>query len=287
MPEMGQPYLLTADLLAPFRWICESGLIGESTQREVFWTMSTAAAIEEAPSSDRKASKSFFWRRLHSLSGVLPIGAFLCYHIFENMSAIRGREPYDEMVNHVNSMLPRQYFYVVELVFIIIPILFHALYGIYIARSGESNASRYPYANNWAYWAQRISGYVALIYLVVHVGVLRFWITLAGNHLAPYAGPGEGKLDLVTYDDVAAHLGNPQLMAVNSPLAGNHIFILYLVGTLVTIYHFTNGLNGFCWTWGIAAGRVAQRRVRAVAWLLFVALAGATLNILFSMRFST
>ncbi len=33
---------------------------------------------------------SFLWRRLHSLSGVLPLGAFLCYHVFENLSALRG-----------------------------------------------------------------------------------------------------------------------------------------------------------------------------------------------------
>jgi succinate dehydrogenase/fumarate reductase cytochrome b subunit len=29
---------------------------------------------------------SFLWRRLHSLSGVLPLCAFLCYHVFENLS---------------------------------------------------------------------------------------------------------------------------------------------------------------------------------------------------------
>jgi hypothetical protein len=67
--------------------------------------------------------------------------------------------------------------------------------------------------------------------------------------------------------------------------AGNHIFVLYLVGTLLTIYHFTNGLNGFAWTWGIAVGRVAQKRVRAVAWILFALLSAGTLNILFKMRF--
>ena len=74
-------------------------------------------------------------------------------------------------------------------------------------------------------------------------------------------------------------------MAVKSWMAGNHIFALYIVGTVLTIYHFTNGLNGFAWTWGIAVGRVAQRRVRLLAWILFVLLAAATLNILFKMRF--
>jgi succinate dehydrogenase/fumarate reductase cytochrome b subunit (b558 family) len=246
--------------------------------------MAHAASLEQAPAD--RVDRSFLWRRLHSLSGVLPIGGFLCYHIFENLAAIRGGEPYNEMVQHVNTMLPRMYFYGVEVALILGPLLFHSLYGVYIAATGQPNAGRYAYGTNWAYWAQRVSGYAAFLYVAVHVGVLRFLVTLAGNHLARYAGPAEGKLNLVTYDDVAAHLGNPNLIASPSFWAGNHIFALYLVGTLLTIYHFTNGLNGFCWTWGLAVGRVAQRRVRAVAWALFIALSAATLNILFTMRFA-
>ncbi len=247
--------------------------------------MAHAASLDQAPAD--RADRSFLWRRLHSLSGVLPIGGFLCYHIFENMTAIRGREPYNEMVNDVNTMLPRMYFFGVELVLIILPLLFHSLYGIYIASTGKVNASRYSYGSNWAYWAQRFSGWIAFVYLAVHVGVLRFMVTLAGHHLAPYTEGGEGKLDLVTYDDVAAHLGNPNLIASPSFWAGNHIFVLYIVGTLLTIYHFTNGLNGFAWTWGLAVGRVAQRRIRMLAWGLFLVLAAATLNILFTLRFAS
>ena len=230
-------------------------------------------------------SRSFIWRRLHSLSGLLPIGLFLCYHIFENMNALRGPEPYNESVNKINTMLPRPYFYGIEAALILIPLLFHSLYGIYIANTGRSNVGGYPYANNWSYWMQRISGYIAFIYILLHVGILRVAVTLAGNHLAPYAGPGGSKLDLVTYDDVAAHLGNPHHLVTSSWMAGNHMFALYLVGTLLTIFHFTNGLNGFAWTWGLAIGRVAQKRVKVFAWILFVALAAGTLNILFQLRF--
>ena len=54
---------------------------------------------------------------------------------------------------------------------------------------------------------------------------------------------------------------------------------------LVTLWHFTYGLKGFCWTWGIAVGRLAQRRVTQVAWLLFLLLSVGTLSILFQLRF--
>jgi succinate dehydrogenase / fumarate reductase, cytochrome b subunit len=247
--------------------------------------MAHAATSAEGSLVRGIGDRSFWLRRLHSLSGVLPVGAFLCYHLFENLSALRGAEAYNEMVNHVNTMLPRQYFFGLELVGIVLPLAFHSLYGIYVASTGSSNSSRYAYGSNWAYWFQRLSGYVAFVYILVHIGVLRVAVTLAGQHLAPYAGPTEGKLDLVTYADVAAHLGNPVHQATRSWMAGDHMFALYLVGTLATIWHFTNGLNGFCWTWGLAAGRQAQRRVQLVAWLLFGALSVATLNILFKMRF--
>ena len=232
-----------------------------------------------------KVDSSFIWRRLHSLSGLVPIGAYLCFHIYENLAVLRGADAYNETINHVNTMLPRAYFYLIELALVIGPLLFHSLYGFYIASTGRLNVGAYPYPSNWAYWVQRASGYVAFIYLVFHVGVLRLAVTLGGNHLARVSPPAQGQLDVVTYADVAAHLGNPEAMAVQSWMAGTHMFVIYVVGTLLTIFHFTNGLNGFAWTWGLAVGRVAQARVRVFGWLLFVALSVATLNILFKMRF--
>jgi succinate dehydrogenase / fumarate reductase, cytochrome b subunit len=245
--------------------------------------MADAAAVSRVEAG--QVAESFLWRRLHSLSGVVPVGGFLCYHLYENMTALRGPGAYNEMVNHVNTMLPRMYFYGLELVGIIIPLLFHSLYGIYVAGTGQANMSRYSYGSNWAYWAQRMTGYIAFLYIIVHVGVLRVWVTLMGNHLAPYLGAKHGELDLVTYSDVAAHLGNTRHMIDSSIRAGNHMFVLYLVGTILTIFHFTNGLNGFAWTWGLAVGRVAQKRVRLLGWAIFIALSAATLNILFTMRF--
>ncbi|MGQ0508746.1 MAG: hypothetical protein ACT4TC_25880 [Myxococcaceae bacterium] len=248
--------------------------------------MAAEATLSGQARAEREQDRSFLLRRLHSLSGVLPIGGFLCYHIFENMAALRSAEAYDEMVNHVNSMLPRAYFYGLELFGIVGPILFHALYGIYIASTGKANTSRYAYGSNWSYWVQRVSGYFAFAYLILHVGVLRVGVTLLGKHLSAFS-PAEGKLDLVTYNDVSAHLGNAAAATgpyAGSWMAGNWVFVAYLMGTLLTIFHFTNGLNGFCWTWGIAVGRVAQKRVQLISWTLFAALSLATLNILFRMR---
>ena len=248
--------------------------------------MADAATTADVARPDARTNDhSFLWRRLHSLSGVVPLGVFLCYHAFENLSALRGPAAYDEMVNHVNTLLPRGFFYALELVTIILPLAYHALYGVVVAATGRPNVGRYAYAGNWAYLIQRITGIIALLFLLVHVGTLRAWVTLLGNHLAAVTPVTADGLDLVTYRDVAAHLGNPASLGVQSILAGDHIFALYVVGTLCTIWHFTYGLKGFCWTWGLAVGRLAQRRVTVVAWLLFVVLSVATLSILFQMRF--
>ena len=158
---------------------------------------------------------------------MLPLGAFLCYHMFENLSALRGPAAYDEMVNHVNTLLPRGFFYGLELVTIVLPLGYHALYGVWVAVTGRPNVGRYAYAGNWGYLTQRITGVVALLFLLVHVGTLRTWVTLLGHHLAPVPPVTADGLDLVTYQDVAAHLGNPASLGVQSILAGDHIFALY------------------------------------------------------------
>ena len=172
--------------------------------------MADAATTADAVRTDAGADHSFLWRRLHSLSGVLPLGAFLCYHVFENLSALRGPAAYDEMVNHVNTMLPRA-------------LLLRAGAGDHrpsarLPRAlrrlgGGDRASRTSVATptpaTGATCTQRITGVIALLFLVVHVGTLRTWVTLLGNHLAPMPPVTAGGLDLVTYRDVAAHLGNP------------------------------------------------------------------------------
>jgi succinate dehydrogenase / fumarate reductase cytochrome b subunit len=34
----------------------------------------------------------FFWRRFHSLTGIVPVGAFLIEHLASNAAALRGAD---------------------------------------------------------------------------------------------------------------------------------------------------------------------------------------------------
>ena len=77
---------------------------------------------------------SFLWRKLHSLSGIVPIGAFLVEHIVSNYETMNGPLAYAQQVKFLNALpLVR----VLEWGFIFIPLAFHALYGVWIAFRGR------------------------------------------------------------------------------------------------------------------------------------------------------
>src|SRR5947209_14598734 len=89
---------------------------------------------------------SFFLRRLHSLSGIVPVGAFLIEHFISNAFATNGPEAYANQVKFLTSL---PFVPVLEWVGIYLPLLYHALYGFYIWFRGESNVNDYPFAGNF------------------------------------------------------------------------------------------------------------------------------------------
>jgi len=81
---------------------------------------------------------TYFLRKLHSFSGVIPVGAFLAEHFWSNSTALVGVRQYDETSRTLQA-IPFRIF--VEWAFIFLPILFHGGYGIYIWLRGQSNVS--------------------------------------------------------------------------------------------------------------------------------------------------
>jgi succinate dehydrogenase / fumarate reductase cytochrome b subunit len=67
---------------------------------------------------------SFFWRRLHSLSGIVPIGVFLIEHFFSNAFATNGWAAYAEQVKFLTGL---PFVPVLEIVGIYAPLAFHSL----------------------------------------------------------------------------------------------------------------------------------------------------------------
>ena len=98
---------------------------------------------------------SFFWRRLHSLTGIVPVGAFLVEHFISNAFATNGPHAYAEQVKFLSG-LPFVPF--LELFGIYLPLAYHAFYGFYIWFRGTSNVTDYPWQGNFMYAAQRWTG---------------------------------------------------------------------------------------------------------------------------------
>jgi succinate dehydrogenase / fumarate reductase, cytochrome b subunit len=173
-------------------------------------------------------NREFLYRRLHSLLGVVPIGIFLIQHLVVNHFATGGPESFNRAADFMGNLPFR---IVLETVIIYLPILFHAIYGLYIAFTAKNNASQYSYFRNWMFLLQRISGVITLIFITWHV-----WETR-----------------------VAAAFGaHVNYSMMNEILSSPFMFTFYVIGTISTVFHFANGLWSFLVSWGITVSPRSQ-----------------------------
>jgi succinate dehydrogenase / fumarate reductase, cytochrome b subunit len=191
---------------------------------------------------------SFVLRRLHSLSGIVPIGAFLLEHFISNAEATNGAQAYNDHVKFLTSL---PFVHVMEWVFIFIPILYHALYGIYIWYRGESNVGEYPWSGNWLYTSQRWTGIIAFVYILYHGIDMRF----TGVHLM---GGGYN----YAFSKVWFAFQSPWVVA------------FYVIGIVAASWHFAYGVWLFAAKWGITVGAKARRKFGFVCLGLAIALVG-------------
>ena len=198
---------------------------------------------------------SFLLRKLHSLSGIVPIGAFLIEHILSNFEALKGPAAYAAQVKFLNSLpLVR----VLEWGFIFIPLAYHALYGVYIAVRGKSNVVYYPWAGNWMYMTQRWTGYIAFAYIIQHVLRQRF----LGDSLPEHPG--------MAFHKVQVELSNPWMLAV------------YAIAMIAVCWHFSYGIWLFAAKWGITPGNKARRNFAYVCAVIGILLCGLGLASLYA-----
>ncbi|PGS44857.1 succinate dehydrogenase [Bacillus cereus] len=186
--------------------------------------------------------REYTFRKWHSLMGVIPVGVFLTQHLIVNNFATRGAEAFNKAAGFM-ELLPFRY--ALEIFIIFLPILYHAIYGLYIAFTAKNNAVSYGYFRNWMFVFQRISGIVTLIFISWHVWETRIQAMLGKE---------------VNYDMMADILNDPAM------------FAFYLVGVVSTIFHFANGLWTFCISWGITVSPRSQRISTYVTLAIFLGL---------------
>jgi succinate dehydrogenase / fumarate reductase, cytochrome b subunit len=223
-------------------------------------TASPAAPVLKGGVAPLRAGQgiSFLLRRLHSLTGIIPVGAFLFEHILiSNATAISGPDAYARQVSFLAN-LPLVFF--LELFGIWIPILFHGVYGFYIWYRGDGNSAQYPWTGNWMYTLQRWTGGVAFIYIVWHTYTMRF----TGIDLHEAAAQ--------SFSKVQGEVHNPLL------------FLFYVVGLIAASWHFAYGIWLFSAKWGIVTGEHAQRRLLRACLACFLLLSVVGLVSLYTFR---
>jgi succinate dehydrogenase / fumarate reductase cytochrome b subunit len=207
----------------------------------------------DTPSTSFLARNQFLLGRLHSLSGLVPVGAYMCVHLITNASINESPGKFQSAVYQIHSLgsvLP-----IVEWVFIFIPILFHAIYGLLIIRESQPNSGTYTYASNIRYTLQRATGLIAFAFIFWHVFHMHGWF-----HADWWL------------KNVAEPLGGAQFKPYNASstagaaLQGNFIVqLLYGVGIAASVFHLANGVWTFGITWGIWVSPKAQARANYLA----------------------
>jgi succinate dehydrogenase/fumarate reductase cytochrome b subunit (b558 family) len=183
------------------------------------------------------AKRGFLLRRLHSLSGVVPVGVFLVEHLWTNAKATAGQPSFDRAVREINHLplLP-----IIEIFGIFLPLAFHAIYGVKLAFEARPNVVKYPYSRNWLYTMQRVTGVAAFVFIGWHLWEFRI-AKLLGR-----MGPDD------FYPTLALHL--------SSTIKGLPVMaVVYLTGVAASVLHFANGLWAFSFSWGLCVSRRSQR----------------------------
>jgi len=215
--------------------------------------------VSSAPSFLQR--NEFLLRRLHSLTGLVPVGAYMVMHLSVNASVFGSPRLFQRLVFHIHSLGPL--LPLVEWAFIFLPIIFHGVYGLIITKDGNPNTQNYPYNSNFRYTMQRATGLIAFLFIAWHVFHMHGWF-----HNSIWA------------EYVTSPLGGAMFSPYNAASSGAVAMqasiivpILYAIGVLATTFHFCNGLFTFGITWGFWISAKAQERAKMVANVLFVILA--------------
>ncbi|HKO97910.1 MAG TPA: succinate dehydrogenase cytochrome b558 subunit [Pyrinomonadaceae bacterium] len=183
-------------------------------------------------------SRTFVLRKLHQLSGIVPLGIFVLEHFYTNSKALDGAAHFNEAVKDLQSI---PYILFVEIGGIFIPLIYHAVYGLVITMEARPNNLAYPYPRNWFYLIQRITGMILFVFIAFHVLNFRFGLI-----------PGLNTISVAHRPDLAFDIVSREFQMVP-------IFIIYMIGITATVWHLANGIWLFMVDWGITIGERAQR----------------------------
>ena len=206
-----------------------------------------------------KISKTFLMRKLHQLTGIVPLGLFFFGHMFTNSKAMSGDKVFNDAVADIHHI---PYLLFVEIFGIFLPLVFHSVYGIYISAEARPNNGNYGYGRNWFYLFQRITGVFLFFFIMFHLLNLRFG-----------AIPG-----LESYNHPVAGNADQAFAIVRGEFLNTGILIFYFLGIIATAWHLAYGFFLFAVDWGILIGEKAQKYALYASVFLAITLSAVGIN---------
>ena len=196
-------------------------------------------------------------RRLHSVFGVVPVGAFLVFHLLTNAAALRGADAYNAMTRRLQGL---PLVLLVEVLVIAVPLFFHGIYGLFrIASEAPSPDSERSRGRRALTVIQQVTGVALFAFVLFHLWTAR--LVQIHDH---------GSLDLFRL--MQASLASPWIRAA------------YALGILSATFHLSAGLFTFADTWGLASTARARRLVRLASCAVFLGLSALGLSTLSAFR---
>lgn len=196
------------------------------------------------------ARENYTLHKLHSLTGVIPVGFYLAQHLTLNSFTLAGADAYNGVINFFEGM-PKHVLYGLK-AFIWLSLIFHAVYGFAIV--GRAKFYRSPsaptYAENRYFQLQRITGIFLMVFLVYHLATTSIANSLYGPETT------------IHYQNWAAKLSS----------FGYLMLVFYALGVITAAYHFSYGIWSFCIRWGLTVSEAAQKRVYKFSGFAFVGL---------------
>jgi succinate dehydrogenase / fumarate reductase cytochrome b subunit len=190
-------------------------------------------------------------RRIHSVTGMVPVAAFLIAHFSVNAVAVRGPQAFDRAAVALDRLpfLP-----LVEWGLIALPLALHLALGVWLLATDDVEPPPRTRAETW----QRGTGIALAFFVIYHVWATRLSPQIVGGSSERFAF-------------MARHLEPPGVLAV------------YALAVLAASYHLGHGVVAFAARWGLARGR-AHATVRRAGVAVFVIAAWLGLNALLAFR---
>ena len=181
-------------------------------------------------------------RRLHVLSGVVPLGVFLLEHLVVMASAMGGQGRFAAVTGDPTTTVRAG----ID-VLVLGALLFHGGYGVFLLLNEKAHAEDDPLRRRGMRILVRVASFVTLLFVVGHLWALRLH-------------PPSDAYTLLTERLSSTAFGIPW------------VALGYVLGCAATIFHFAYGLVSAPDRWGSPLGEAGRRRALAMSLVIGVAL---------------